>query len=369
MRLLRIESLEIGDKLSRPIYNDNGRVLIHQGVPLTAKMIDRLKQLEISYIYVEDPDTDDIQHQYPISETVRKNAMTSIKESLGQIQESGILSKSFIFGKTEKKMMEVVRSILTELQNNKHVISLLSDVYTYDDYIYTHSLNVTIYSIALATELNYNAKQLEQIGFGAILHDVGKMLVPKEILLKKDKLTDEEFDLIKKHSEAGFEVLRKAANIPLVAAHCAYQHHERLNGSGYPRGIKGDAIHPYAKIIGIADVFDAVTSDRVYRGAMLPHEALEILYAGSGTLFDKDMVEAFRKSVAVYPNGLGVILSDGSKGVIARQNPHLCDRPVVRVLEKDGLRLTQFYELDLSKELNIIIKDCDTTIPAKAVKI
>ncbi|MEQ6389585.1 HD-GYP domain-containing protein [Bacillaceae bacterium S4-13-58] len=369
MRLFRIESLEVGDKLSRPIYNVNGRVLIRQGVALTAKMIERLMEMEISYIYVEDPDTDDIQHHYPISEEVRQNAMTSIKESLGQIRDNGNLSKSYIFEKTEKKMMKVVRNILTEFNSNKQVISLLSDVYTYDDYIYTHSLNVTIYSIALGTELNYNAKQLEQIGFGAILHDVGKMLVPKEILLKKERLTDEEFSIIKKHSEDGFEVLRKTANIPLVAAHCAYQHHERINGSGYPRGIKGDAIHPYAKIIGIADVFDAVTSDRVYRGAMLPHEALEILYAGSGTLFDQEMVESFRRSVAVYPNGLGVVLSDGSQGVIARQNPHLCDRPIVRVLEKDGKRLSQHYEIDLSKELNIIIKDCDTTIPAKAEKI
>ena len=118
------------------------------------------------------------------------------------------------------------------------------------------------------------------IGLGSMLHDIGKIAVSKEILLKPGKLTEEEFQVIKTHTTEGFEMLRNSYSVPLLVAHCAFQHHERLDGSGYPRGIKSKDIHDYAKVIAVADVFDAVTSNRVYRSAMLPHEGLEMLYAG-----------------------------------------------------------------------------------------
>lgn len=365
MRLISTETLAPGVKLSRAVYNETGQVLINNGIPLTPRMIDRLAEFDITFVYIEDEKTADIETSYPISEELRQKALKTISNTFDNILKEEFVKRSLIIERTGKEMMNVVRNIIEELKGNKEVISLLSDVFTYDDYIFTHSLNVTIYSIALATELKLKPKQIEQIGLGAMLHDVGKIFVPREVLLKPGKLTNEEYDAIKKHTEDGFNMLRSTSTIPLVAAHCAYQHHERLDGSGYPRGIKEAEIHLFAKIIGVADVFDAVTSNRVYRSAMLPHEGLEILYSGVGKLFDKELVEAFRKSVAVYPNGLTVELSDGRKGVVSIQHPHVCDRPTIRILEDGDLQVATPYELDLIKHLNVVITACDTTLMSK----
>ncbi|MYL33729.1 HD domain-containing protein [Pontibacillus yanchengensis] len=367
MRLISTFSLAPGDELSKTIYNENGQILINSGVSLTQRMIERLNDIGITYVYIEDVETADIETMFPISDRVRTDAINTIKSTFDTMKKTDDIANAFIFDRTGQKMMNVVQHILAEVQGDHEVINLLSDVFTYDDYIFTHSLNVTIYALALGTELGLPAKRLEELGYGAMLHDVGKTLVPRDVLFKPGKLTDDEFQMVKEHSEAGFNMLRKTPTVPLVAAHCAYQHHERLNGSGYPRGLEGDDIHYYAKILGIADVFDAVTSNRVYRKAMLPHEGLEILYSGAGTLFDIDMIEAFRKSVAVYPNGLTVLLSDGRKGIVSKQNTELSDRPFIRILEEQGESVSEYYEIDLSKELNLVVIDCDTTLLSKSV--
>ncbi|SFJ41205.1 HD-GYP domain, c-di-GMP phosphodiesterase class II (or its inactivated variant) [Halobacillus dabanensis] len=357
MRVVATRSLEPGSVLAKTIYNENGQALLHQGVSFTEKVINRLKAYDITYVYIEDGRTEDVIAHSPISEQMRMKAIKSIKQTFSAANHS-FTTKSYMLERSGTEMRGVVRSLMEELRNHKEVVSLLSDVFTFDDYIFTHSLNVTMYALALGKELRLSTVQLEELGLGSILHDVGKISVPREILQKRGKLTEEEFEWIKIHSEAGFEMLRQSPNIPLLAAHCAYQHHERLDGSGYPRGIYGQDIHLFGKILAIADVFDAVTSNRVYREAMLPHEGLEILYSGAGTLFDKDMVEAFRRCIAVYPNGLSVRLGDGRKGIVVKQHPHLCDRPTVRIINDDR---TIGQDLDLSKELNIMVTNCHTT--------
>ena len=193
---------------------------------------------------------------------------------------------------------------------------------------------------------------------GAILHDVGKMNIPFEILGKPGKLTEEEFEMVKKHPEYGFQLLKNIHTVSLHVAHCAYQHHERIDGSGYPRGLKGDEIHELGKIIAVADVFDAVTSNRVYRNAMLPHEGLEILYAGAGNQFEVSIVEAFRRAVAIYPMGLTVELNDDRKGVISGQNIGIGDRPIVRIIEEMGNPLQESYEINLKNQPHLIITRC-----------
>lgn len=189
--------------------------------------------------------------------------------------------------------------------------------------------------------MTINEKNLEILGLGAILHDVGKMLVPLEILRKPGQLTEKEFEQIRKHADYGFHLIKNVHTVSLLVANCAYQHHERLDGSGYPRGIKGDEIHYFGKIIAVADVFDAVTSNRVYRNAMLPHQGLEVLYAGVGRKFDNTIIEAFRRAVAIYPNGLSVELNDGRKGVVSAQNEGIGDCPMIRILEENGEQIKE----------------------------
>lgn len=361
MRIVSVTQLKNGDQLAKPILNDKGQILLHKGVSLTARMIEKLKQYDFSYVYIEDEDTRDIHPQSPISDEEKIQAIQTIKETFDDLSDGSLDGHSYILGSAGKKIKSLIRNILHNVRQNKDILSLLSDIFVHDDYLFTHSLNVTIYSLTIAKELNFPPKKMEEIGIGAILHDIGKMEVPRHILMKPGKLTDEEFEEMKRHTTYGYEMLRKQSGVPLVVAHCAFQHHERLDGSGYPRGIQGNDIHPYAKIIAVADVFDAVTTNRVYRSSKLPHEALEILYGGSGSLFDQKCVETFRKNVALYPNGLHVTLSDGRKGIVARQNSHISDRPIIRIFEENNHPLKEKYDVDLSKELNVVIVDYQMT--------
>ncbi|HJV31482.1 MAG TPA: HD-GYP domain-containing protein [Bacillales bacterium] len=361
MRLVKTNTISQGTYLGKAIYNDKGKILLNEGVKLEQKLLKRLIEMGIHYIYVKDKKTEDIEIQDPIPAKLRNKAMNAIEKNFLELQSGRFSSNSVILEKATKGLTELIHEIVYEIKNNKDLLVLLADVYAYDHYIFTHSLNVTMYSLAIGVKLHLTEKELETLGLGAILHDVGKMKISQQILLKPDRLTKDEYEEIKKHAEEGFQILRKISNIPLIVAHCAYQHHERLNGSGYPRGIKGKEIHFFGKIIAVADVYDAVTSNRVYRDAMLPHEGLEVLYAGSGTLYDQKIIEAFRDAVAVYPSGITVKLNDSRKGIVCRQNIGVSDRPVIRIIEENGIEIDCPYELDLKIELDMMITACDTT--------
>lgn len=364
MRYVATNTVKTGAILARAIYNDKGQILLSEGVSLKEGLIHRLLDIGIPYIYIQDEKTKDIFYKEVIPRELKTKAIKSIENTFHQLRLDGTTPSAITIEKATPNFTALVRELHTQIKGNNDLLSLLSDVFTYDNYIFTHSFNVTLYSLAIGMELGLNQKDLETLGLGAILHDVGKMKIPTDVLFKPGKLTEEEFEQIKKHPQDGFNILRNVQTISLIVAHCAYQHHERLNGSGYPRKIKGDEIHLFAKILAVADVFDAVTSDRVYRGAMLPHNGLEILFAGVGNLFDKEIVEAFRRAVAIYPVGLTVELSDGRKGVVAEQNNHVSDRPIIRVLEENGEEVEP-YDLDLMIELSIVITGCDTTFPKR----
>ncbi|TRZ37134.1 HD-GYP domain-containing protein [Niallia circulans] len=358
MKLVGTKYLAEGAILAKPIHNERGNILVNSGVKLDKQLIQRLLQLGIAYLYIEDKLTDDIFPVSVISDKLKREAMKTIEASFQEIKNSKSTDRSFIMEKSAPAFKALIEKVLEELKKHQELFSIMSDVFLYDNYIFSHSLNVTLYSLALGLELKLSRKQLEDLGLGAILHDVGKMDIPLEILLKPGKLTFEEFTEIKKHANAGFDILRKVHNMPLIVAHCAYQHHERINGSGYPRGITGEEIHLFGRIIAVADVFDAITSNRVYRQAMLPHEALEILYTGIDTLFDAKIVEAFRNAIILYPNGVSVVLSSGEKGIVSKQNKGFNERPVVRIMERDGEKIDP-YDLDLKENLAIMIIECE----------
>ncbi|SHM93101.1 HD-GYP domain-containing protein [Gracilibacillus kekensis] len=354
MRIVPTTIIQSGVELAKPIYDVHGRVLLQKNIQLSQSMVNRLKNMGVTYVIVRDEDTDDIVVTPPIPDEQRIDAVQRIKSAFRSLQREDLTKNNFLLERTAFKLNDMVKDIAKEISQNDDVIHYLSDLLIIDDYVFSHSLNVSMYTLALAQELNFKPKELEDIGLGAILHDIGKIIIPDEILNKKAKLTNMEFEIIQTHTNYGFEILRKAHSIPLLVAHCAYQHHERLDGSGYPRGIKNEDIHPYARIIGVADVFDAVTSNRAYRDAMLPHEGLEILYGGAGSQFDQHLVEKFKKTVALFPNGLTVYLSDGSEGVVASQNPQMYDRPVIRIIKEKGLKVTP-YDLDLAVVLDVMI--------------
>ncbi|EJW14650.1 metal dependent phosphohydrolase [Paenibacillus alvei DSM 29] len=344
-------------RLAKEIYNEEGLVLLKEQVELSTAYIQRLEAMGVSYVYVEDARTEGIHAPNVLSGDTRKLANATIRKQFKRLIEEAMTRKRSASHTTLKReFFEVLDAIIGDLYGHHKAMVMLNDMQTTDHYLFRHSLNVCVYTTLLGLHHGYPRNELRTLSMGALLHDIGKTQINLNILNKPGSLSNDEFAQMKKHTEIGYYMLKNEPNIPLLAAHCAYQHHERLNGSGYPRGIKSPDIHEYAKWVGITDSYDALTTHRVYRKAMLPHEALEILYTGSGTQYEQRMLELFRDRMAVYPIGMSIHLNTGESGVIARIHAEYPQRPVVRILyDAEGNPLKIPHEIDLSKKLHVMI--------------
>ncbi|MDI7743978.1 HD-GYP domain-containing protein [Lysinibacillus fusiformis] len=360
MRLISINVLKTGMVIGRTIWNEAGLPLIQKDVVVTDNLIGRLKQLGIQYVYIEDKISKGIEIEETVPLATRKKAVKQITDTFHQIKGLDSKSASLVIDKQTKEIGNLVEDLLSSILNNDEVLMILSDTLLYDEYIYQHSFQVTLYSLAIAKEMGYSQSDLKTIGIGAILHDVGKMLTPADVLFKPGRLTDEEFELMKQHARSGFDILRNLHTVSLLVAHCAFQHHERMDGSGYPRALVDYEIHPFAKIIAVADVFDAVTSNRVYRKKMVPSQGIAVIEAGRGTMFDARVVDALKKTVVHYPNGTILELSDGRRGVVAKQNVLDSALPCLRIFEENNQLLNSTYLLNLIEEPHIKIENVDT---------
>ncbi len=357
MRLVPVQKLKEGMKLGKKIYSVDGITLLAEGVELTNNLIRRLMGIGIGYVYIQDLLTEDIIIPEVLHEETRRKALHTIQSSFQKISQSPPSSRSMGgYRHLGRDFSAVIQSILDDLNSQELTMIMLMDMNSVDHYLYRHSLNVCIFTLILGAASGLSQDQLKVLGVGSLLHDIGKTQIPLKILLKPDKLDDNEFEQIKSHTEIGFKILKDEPDIPLLAAHCALQHHERLNGTGYPRGLKGSEIHEFAQWLGMADSYDAMTSHRVYKQAMLPHQAMEILYGGSGILFDQTKLQVFRDKVAIYPPGLSVKLSTGESGVVCKIHPSIPQRPIVRVLTNEsGELLKSPYDVDLTQLLSIVI--------------
>ncbi|MGE7667035.1 HD-GYP domain-containing protein [Ureibacillus composti] len=360
MRLISINILKSGMKIGRTIYNEAGHPLLKADAIVSDRIIERLKQLNIRYVYIDDLISSGIEVEESVPTEKRMKIVNQITDSFQKIKGLNFQDASLVLDKQSKVIGVIVDDLLDSILNSEEILTVLTDAFLYDEYLYQHSFQVTLYSLAIAKELGYSSNDLRNIGIGAMLHDVGKLMVPTSILLKPGRLSDEEYETMKHHTTYGFDILRNLHTISLLVAHCAFQHHERLDGSGYPRGLVDYEIHPYAKVIAVADVFDAVTSNRVYREKMLPSQGICIIDAGSGTLYDAKVVEALKRSVVHYPNGTIVMLSDGRRGVVAKQNIADSSRPIIRIFEENQILLKATYILNLMEVSDLKILKVET---------
>ncbi len=254
------------------------------------------------------------------------------------------------------KVNRMVTQILGELLNNKDVLVNLSDIKTVDDYTFSHSVNVCVLSLVTGIKLGLNMTRLRQLGVGALLHDIGKIMIPEEILKKPSKLTKNEFELIQKHTFLGYQMLKANPNIDISSAYIALGHHERYNGSGYPYQISSANIHLYARIVAIADVYDAISSDRVYRKKIQVHKVVEYIASLGNQHFDEMILQHFLPNIAVFPIGTSVLLSTGQKGIVVEVNSKLPSKPIVRIIfNADGTKNNKFDEVDLANTLDLLI--------------
>lgn len=247
-------------------------------------------------------------------------------------------------------VVEQVRSVVDEILAGKAPVGGLAEISSVDSYTFAHSVDVCVLSVAAGVKLGYKKADLIKLGVGALLHDLGKTKVPLEILNKPGKLTPVEFAEIKKHPAWGYKLLLEEVDgeVDPVSAEVILNHHERYDGSGYPRGLKGDRIGEMAMVCAAADMYNAITTDRVYRPALPPHEAYEMLMGAGGTLVDYRVIQGFLSCVEPYPVGSVVHLSTGEIACVISVNPSLPFRPKVVIIHSGEV-------IDLQRELAVVI--------------
>ena len=343
MRLVPINEVQPGMVLAKTIYRpEDGRILLRADIVLKATYIRKVKNLNYEYIYIQDSETDEEEIALkPIREETRSKAIEIFKKTVHQYRKHETLDIT--------ELTEIINEMIDHILANPQIIYNIVDIRNYDRYTFTHSVNVTVISLLMGSVMGMHRNELEVLGIGAMLHDIGKITIDKKVLNKASKLDSSEFDMIKGHAREGYEILKTKVQISFLPAHVAFQHHEREDGSGYPRGLTGNSIHQHSKIVAIADVFDAMTSDRVYRKALPSYLAVREIVTNNRIKYDQNMVEHFVKVVVPYPKGTVLLLSDGKKVVVTSVSRLECQ---VRVIE--GIHIGQTFNLYQLSDVTVV---------------
>ncbi|MGO4545895.1 HD-GYP domain-containing protein [Paenibacillus sp. 2TAB23] len=356
MRKVQIGMVKPGDKVAKPIFQENGNVLLGEGVELNDRYIDRLRNLGIDFLFIEDGMTADIIPEDAIREETRKQAVDTIYKTMNSFKDQTVSKGRTIAPDMGRNFRAVFGQIMQDLATRPNMLVNLSSIHAMDGYLFQHSFNVAVLAGIMGIAKGFNRNQLEELGIGALLFDIGMTKVPAKLLNQTRAFTVEEHKVVEAHAKDGFDILRKYHDISIVSAHCALQHHERYNGSGYPRGLKENDIHIFGQIVGLADTFDALTSPRPYRKRYTASEAIEFLFAAGGTFFDLDLIKLFCRHISIYPVATSLLLSTGQVGVVTENNELAVHRPRVRIImEANGTMPVSPYELELKDELHITI--------------
>lgn len=374
-RAVAVKKLRDGMVLAEPIYDIDGKMLFSEGLKLNNKRIERIMSLELVTIMIEESAYEDPVMQEMVSESAQQ--MKNVIEEKQAVRKQQILNETRseaaqmvndIFNevlnddtvKTEK-IKRIVERLIEAILYDDQVVLNLSNLSTIDDYLLSHSVNVCVLSLITGIYLGFSQPRLVKLGTGALIHDIGKILVSSDILTKPGPLSDEEFDQMKQHTIYGHKILKDTLKYDKESANIPLYHHERIDGNGYPFGVTGGEIPLFAKIVSVMDVFDAMTTDRVYSEKVSHYNAVSYLLKNIHTQFDEDIVKKFITLIGFYPLGLGVRLNTGDIGQVISTNKK---KPLVKVLmDANGNRLKNYYEIDLYKNPTISVIDVDIQKP------
>ena len=385
MRRMHIQNVTPGMVLGKAIYGDNYEVLLNKGVVLIEDYINRLKNRGFIKVYIDDEETADVVIKDPISDKIRIMATKDILKTY-ELTQSAIVNieaetteaviksintpkikNAFQESQPFKQMCKDINSFVDELMN-ENILSGLNSIRSFDNYTFEHSVDTAVLSIIISKRLFLNKDKLRQIAIGEFLHDIGKIFIDEKIINKPGKLTAEEYEQVKQHTTYGYELLKDIDNIGEASRHIPYQHHERQDGKGYPRCLRGnnkiddgsvgyaeqDKMIMIAEIAAIADVYDACISDRPYRKGLSPDFVYELIKNGSGTQFNRELVDCFLGVMPKYPVGSEVRIKNGIykdfTGVVMSLNIQQLSKPKVKLLCDAKKNKIKPFEIDLSSD-------------------
>ena len=361
MRLISSRNIRDGVELARDVIAGppGTAPLLRAGVKLSERYIGLLLRSGIGSIWVEDELGADIAITEPLTPETRgkvhRATGTALREAGAALRSGSGLPTSVV-----DSLSGVAEAMVGDLLDVPDAALVLEDLNSFDSYTHRHSVQVTVLGLLIARRMwmqegwtDYRGRRrrdrleprLRKLGLGLLIHDVGKLAVPPEILNKPGALTAEEMTVMRTHPDAGVELLRGADLSPLVLS-VVRDHHERPDGTGYPRAMAGTKVQEFPRIAAVADVYDAVTSERVYKPAGLPRLGVRVIREGTGTQFCPEVARHFAAIVMPYPVGHELRLPDGRVGVVSAVDPATPDLPTVRVLE-DGW-VTEFA-VDMSE--------------------
>lgn len=395
-----LDQLKVGHRLGFPVFGRGGVLLLGAGVQITHRFISRLRQLGILEVQlpegaVESPreaaananrqraarELDEMiefmrRSEMTMSSTVRTRHVLTAEQLSAETQRGWELHERAVH-RVADISQEVLRGRQACVSAAADVVSGFLDINldssllpavarlkdTPGEYLYHHGLNVALLSMAVASQLSVRRENLLQIGIGALLMDVGMLQVPEDVRLAARELSAEERRLVQSHPLHTINALERLEAVGPLSMLICYQSHERADGSGYPKGRTADTIHPYAKLVGAADAYVAISSNRPYRGAATPYKAMETVLREAGrSLFDREVFRSLLDCLSLFPIGSYVRLSSGDMAKVIRANPGMHTRPVVLIVDDDGTAMDT--ELDLSRTPQIQVIEA-AVIPAQ----
>jgi len=378
MRPVSVEQLRTGDRLGRDVHTSPDALpLLRAGVRISDSYRQSLLRAGITSVWIDDGLSEGIEPLEVLEAVTKQRATSAIRDAFRDVTKS-MEQGATVSADTVQEMREVAELIVGDVAGNVHSALALNDLANADGYTLKHSLAVTTLGLSIGLRVmqkygwtdvrgkrRYDGieDRLTVLGVGLLLHDIGKLAVPGEILRKPGKLTDDEWQAMRAHPMLGVQILKKAEGISPLARAVVRSHHERWNGSGYPDRQSGAEIHQFARIAAVADVFDALTSDRYYRKALPIHEGYDFIVTRSGSDFDPEVVDLFRSSVAPYPPGTPVVLSDGHRGLVKEVRQQAVRSPIVRIIVDPSGALVPPRDLDLLQSPGITIVSTEFEIP------
>lgn len=330
MRYILLDEVKPGMIATGSLYDYYGEIIINSQTVLTEDDIETIKKFGYHGIYINDDLSFDIEVKDVITPSLRAEGLSCVRA--GDIDGC----------------KKVAQRIVEQIVSKGEVSLDMIDLRTYDNFTYSHSVNVAVFACVIGIGLHYDESYLKMLVTAALLHDLGKLSIPEDIINKPGRLTKEEYNLMRKHPVLSYELIQDDPKIPNEVKEAVLSHHENEDGTGYPNGTRGEDQSDFTKIIHVADVYDALVSERPYKKPYSPYEAAEYMMGGCGILFNQRMVEALLDFVSLYPKGTGVTLSDGRAGIIVENSGFNNLRPVIRLLNGSTLDLTLKQNLSLT---------------------